>query len=162
VTEDALTRPTPCRRWDLNDLLEHLQDSMTALQEAIEVGRIGDEPAPADDDVISGVRDRATRLVGSWANVEEPGAIRVLDSPTTAPLVAGAGALEVTVHGWDIARACGEWRPIPDELAEELLDLAVLFVRGPDRPGRFGPPVGVAKDAGAADRLLGFLGRRTG
>jgi uncharacterized protein (TIGR03086 family) len=160
VTPEALGRPTPCRHWDLYDLLEHLHDSMAALQDAIDVGRVDCSPAPAVDDVVAVVRRQATRLLGSWANVGDPAAVCIDDSPVTAPLVAGAGAIEVTVHGWDVAWACGRLRPIPDELADELLDLAVLFVRGRDRPARFGPPVGVPDDAGASDRLLAFLGRR--
>ena len=160
VTPEALWRPTPCRHWDLYDLLEHLHDSMAALQDAIDLGRVDYAPAPAVDDVVAVVRAQATRLLGSWANAGGPTAVCVEDSPLTAPLVAGAGAIEVTVHGWDVAWACGAHRPIPEELADELLDLAVLFVRGRDRPGRFGPPVGVPDDAGAGDRLLAFLGRR--
>jgi uncharacterized protein (TIGR03086 family) len=77
-------------------------------------------------------------------------------------LIAGAGAIEVTVHGWDVAAACGRPRPIPDELADELLDLSVLLVRGPDRPGRFGRPVAVPVDASPGDRLLAYLGRHPG
>jgi len=168
VTPDVLARPTPCRHWDLYDLLEHLHDSMSALQEAVEVGRVDTSPAAAVGDVILLVRAQAIRLLGTWANADDPAAVAVAsalpssggDSLMTAPLVAGAGAIEVTVHGWDVARACGRQRPIPDELADELLDLAVLFIRTRDRPGRFGPPIGLPVDATAGDRLLAFLGRR--
>jgi uncharacterized protein (TIGR03086 family) len=160
VTPEALWRPTPCRHWDLYDLLDHLHDSMAALQDAIDVGRVDCSPATAAGDVVALLRSQATHLLGSWANADDAAAVCVEDSPVTAPLVAGAGAIEVTVHGWDVAWACGQLRPIPEELADELLDLAVLFVRGRDRPGRFGPPVGVPDDAGASDRLLGFLGRQ--
>jgi uncharacterized protein (TIGR03086 family) len=162
VTPEGLGRPTPCRDWDLRDLLEHLLDSMAALQQAIEVGRVDRYPAPVAADVIGVARAQATRLLGTWANAEDSAAVRVEDSPVTAPLVAVAGAIEVTVHGWDVAEACGQRRPIPDELADELLDLAVLFIRGPDRPGRFGTPIGVPLEAAAGDRLLAFLGRRSG
>jgi uncharacterized protein (TIGR03086 family) len=162
VTPEALTHPTPCRNWDLYDLLEHLHDSMAALQEAIDVGRVDRHPTAAVGDVVGVVRARATVLLGAWANAEDGTAVCVEDSPLTAPLVAGAGAIEVTVHGWDVARACGQNRPIPDDLADELLDLAVLFIRARDRPGRFGPPIGVPLEATAGDRLLAFLGRQPG
>jgi uncharacterized protein (TIGR03086 family) len=162
VTPEAWNRPTPCRHWDLYDLLEHLHDSMGALGEAIEVGRV--DPLPGafgpDDRVIAVVRDRAVHLLGAWASLDQLVSVRVQDEPLTAPLLAGTGAIEVTVHGWDVARACGQRRPIPDELADELLDLAVLLVQGRDRPGRFGPPVRVPPDATPGDRLLAFLGRR--
>jgi uncharacterized protein (TIGR03086 family) len=161
VTPAALDRPTPCRHWALYDLLDHLGDSMAALTEAAESGRVAPQPrrlGPGQP-VTAVVRERAVRLLGAWTGVDEVLPVRVGDEPITAPLVAGAGALEVTVHGWDVARACGRVRPIPDGLADELLDLAVLLVRGSDRPHRFGHPLRVAADAPPGDRLLAFLGR---
>ena len=167
VTPDVLAHPTPCRHWDLHDLLEHLYDSMAALQEAVEDGRrVACSPGPAvdvpgaDDAVILLVRDRAVRLLGAWANADGWAAVRVDDQPVTAPLIAGVGAIEVTVHGWDVAEACGQSRPIPNELADELLDLSVLFIRGGDRPGRFGRPVAVPASAPPGDRLVAYLGRQ--
>lgn len=166
VTPDLLDRPTPCRHWDLRDLLEHLHDSMAALQEAVEVGRVACAGAPVvdvscpGDAVIRLVRDRAVRLLGAWANADGSAPVRVEDELVTAPLIAGAGAIEVAVHGWDVAEACGRHRPIPDELAEELLDLSVLFIRGKDRPARFARPVAVPANASPSDRLVAFLGRQ--
>ena len=134
---------------------------MDALAEAAVCGRVDPSPVwiSSGGPVLTVVRDRATRLLGAWALLNDPVSVRIGTAPMTAPLVAGAGALEVAVHGWDVARACGRIRPIPDALADELLDLAVLFVRGADRPGRFGRPVPLAATAPPGDRLLAFLGR---
>ena len=63
------------------------------------------------------------------------------------------------MHGWDVARACASDRPIPADLADELLDLAVVLVRAADRPGRFARPAPVPAGAPAGDQLLAFLGR---
>jgi uncharacterized protein (TIGR03086 family) len=166
VTPEALVRPTPCRQWDLHNLLEHLHDSMAALQEAVEVGRVSCAPGPAvdvprpADAVIHLVRDGAVRLLGAWANANGSAVVCVEDELMTAPLIAGAGAIEVAVHGWDVAEACGRPRPIPDELADELLDLSVLFIRGRDRPVRFARPIALPADAPPGDRLVAFLGRQ--
>ena len=223
VTPESLGRPTPCDQWNLYDLLEHFHDSLAALHEAAEDGRVGGIPyylsdsapgssqsgspprgsmppgsspaGPCPDgrswrpgpppagrsrrpgdpmltgfhparsgrasaaDVVPRVRDRAVRLLGSWASADGSAAVCVGEMLVTAPLIAGAGAIEVTVHGWDVGQATGHPRPIPPELAEELLDLAVLFVRSTDRPGRFARPIPVPATAPAGDRLLGFLGR---
>ena len=164
VTPEVLTRPTPCEHWDLYDLLDHLDDSLSALHEAVDVGCVAGGPAvphrPAGETIILLVRDQAIRLLGAWANTGGTPSVRIEGEPMTAALVAGAGAIEITVHGWDVALACGRPRPIPPELADELLDLSVLLVRGPDRPGRFGRPLAVPANAPAGDRLVAFLGRR--
>jgi uncharacterized protein (TIGR03086 family) len=159
VTPATLGRPTPCSAWNLRHLLEHLHDSMAALQEGAETGRVSFVPTPAGDDVLSLVRDRAARLLGAWANADGSALVWVHGQPVTAPLMASAGAIEVAVHGWDIAAACGQRRPIPDDLADELMDLSAVLIRDSDRPERFGPPVPVAPDAPPGVRLLAFLGR---
>ena len=74
--------------------------------------------------------------------------------------MAAAGAVEVAVHGWDVARACGADRPVPVALAEELLALCAVFVDDGDRPHRFGPEVRIDPHAPAGDRLLALLGRQ--
>jgi uncharacterized protein (TIGR03086 family) len=159
VTPDALGRPTPCAAWDLRDLLAHLHDAMAALQDGAETGRVSFVAVPAAGDVVSRVRDRAAELLGAWANADGDALVWVHGQPMTAPLMATAGAIEVTIHGWDVAVACGLHRPIPDDLADELLDLSEVLIRDSDRPGRFGPPVPVPATAAPGDRLLAFLGR---
>ena len=58
-------------------------------------------------------------------------------------MVAAAGALEITVHGWDIAVACGSHRPVPPGLAAVLLPIAPLFITPGTRAGLFADPVPV-------------------
>jgi uncharacterized protein (TIGR03086 family) len=159
VTPPLLVRSTPCRRWDLRDLLHHFSDSMAALQEAVECGHVSITPCPDGDAVIPETRNRAVQLLGAWTNAPGASTVRVEAVPLTAPVVAGAGAIEVTVHGWDVAQACGTPRPIPEDLADELLDLAVILLRPPDRAGRFAAPLAWPPQAPPSTRLLAFLGR---
>jgi len=159
VTPPLLIRPTPCRRWDLRDLLHHFGDSMAALHEAAAYGEVDLTPAPDGNAVIEETRGRAVRLLGAWTNGPRAPTVRVAAAPLTAPVIAGAGAIEITVHGWDVAEACGSPRPIPPDLADELLDLAVLLIGPGDRSGRFARPRAVAADASPATRLLAFVGR---
>lgn len=159
VTASALGRPTPCPDWDLRALLWHVHDSLLALQEAADVGDVGLAATRCTGDPITTVRDRATALLGAWTTCDGP-RMSIAGCPVTTHQVAGAGAVEIAVHGWDIARACGERRPIPDCLAAQLLTLTTTLVTDADRPGRFAPPIPVAADADAGDRLVAFLGRR--
>ena len=85
--------------------------------------------------------------------------VLVAGRPLTSPVLTSAGALEVTVHGWDVAVACGTPRPIPEPLAKDLLPLAPVLVTERDRLSRFGPALDPPVDATTAERLLAFLGR---
>jgi uncharacterized protein (TIGR03086 family) len=165
-----MSAPTPCRDWDLRALLGHMNDSLLTLHEAIAVGRLGLDPAPrpADPgadygdpvlDPVGTLRNRACRMMAAWVAVDGPDAVSIGDRALPSRIVAATGAVEVAVHGWDVARACGVVRPLPAELAEQLLVLCRLLVDDDDRPARFGTPVQVPPYAGAGDRLLAFLGR---
>jgi uncharacterized protein (TIGR03086 family) len=160
VTSEALTRPTPCRDWDLRALLQHMNDSLAALHEAVDSGHIGLEPATGEPatDLVAALRESACRLLGAWTRQDRQW-VSVADRELTGVIVTCAGALEIAVHGWDVARACDADRPIPDQLAAELLHLSVLFVPPGDRPGRFDPPVTPEKQADPSGQLTAFLGR---
>ena len=164
VTPDRLAAPTPCSEWDLGALLTHMDDSLAALTEVAELGRVaapgGGCRAEGSVAVVAALRTRACALLGAWSNEDRPATAQVADRRAPSPLLALAGALEVAVHGWDVARACGAERPLPDPLALDLLPVARLLVGADDRPGRFAAAVPVPAGAAPGARLLGFLGRR--
>jgi uncharacterized protein (TIGR03086 family) len=190
VTPEALWRPTPCQGWDLRALLHHLEDSLAALQEAVDLAHVAvpplgtgqppppptvfaalgaGDPGPAGTaggsgaagavELVARLRDRACHLLGSWVSEDRRGPISIGGRTLPASVLTSTGAIEIAVHGWDVARACGRRRPIPPRLAQELLVLASLLVRRPDRPARFAPPVRPAPRATPSDHLLAFLGR---
>jgi len=84
---------------------------------------------------------------------------RPLPSGLAGSVMAAAAALEVAIHGWDISRACGERRPIPRDLAVDLLGIDPVLVPRAGRYPLFAAPVTVAAKAGPSDRLAAFLGR---
>jgi uncharacterized protein (TIGR03086 family) len=163
VTPEAMSHPTPCRAWDLRALLGHINDSLTALHEAIDFGRIDldvpeDEGDPASDPVTT-VRNQARRLLGTCTTADGHDMISIAGCPLTTNIVTSTGAVEVAVHGWDVAQGCGRHWPIPHALAEELLELSPLLVTDADRTAHFAAPVYVPPLAGPGDRLIAFLGR---
>ena len=172
VTPEAMSTPTPCDQWDLRALLLHMNESLLTLHEAIALGHVdldlaGEPGDPHADygnpalDPVSSLRNRACQMIGAWANAQVPGDISIADRALTPGIVAATGAVEVAVHGWDVARACGQDIPVPPVLAEELLDLCQLLVRDGDRPTRFAPRTDLTLELGSpSDRLVGFLGRR--
>lgn len=164
ATHTDLSSPTPCARWDLRALLVHLDDSLAALTEAA-AGEVAAVPALAglpDDRLLAAVSRRAGGTVGAWSGrVTEADIALAPDGVLAEEVVAAVGALEVAVHGWDVAWACAAPLPLPDRLAAELWPVALASVGELDRPGRFAPPVAPASSSAAA-RLLAFLGRRGG
>src|SRR5215472_12977374 len=152
VTSPLLSRPTPCAEWDVAVLLDHVSDSASVLHQAITAGCVSPGPPLGGGSPglgpVHGLHRQATRLVA------------VGDRDLTTSMVALAGALEITVHGWDISAACGAHRPIPPGLAVILLPLAPLLITPATRPGLFADPVPVPAQASPGDQLLAFLGRR--
>ena len=161
------TLPTPCADWDLATLLAHLSASMADLETAIRTGTLDLERPPdgAVGDPVEAVRDQAAQLLCALYGYD--GAVRfvaVAGLPVPAGLVACTGAVEIAVHGWDVAAArggaCRLIPPIPAVLATRMLGLCPLVVAG--REGLFAGPVEVPAEASPGDRLVGFLGRDPG
>lgn len=153
---------TPCWEWDLGALLIHLADSLRALQDAGDTGRVGMvSEAPQDaDDLVSTLKSRACALLGAWTARGGADLVTVAGCPLTARLLVGTGALEIAVHGWDVARSCGSEQPVPASLAEALLPLVPIVVSESDRGHRFDPVVPVPPWASPGDRLVAALGRQ--
>lgn len=143
--------PTPCRDWSVADLLDHLDDSLGALAEAL-----GSEVIDAD----SGFAERVSRLpalAAAQSAGRSPVVIR--GCPVRSELVVATAALEVAVHAWDVRRACGCRRPMPAELATPLLAVATLVVPPTDRAPHFAVPTAPAPRGDPGDLLVGYLGR---
>ncbi len=158
-----LTLPTPCDDWDLGQLLAHMQDSMEAFAEAAELGRVEVDPGPADLDtarIIDRLIQRACTTRAAWHKRITSAPIGVDDLRLGRDTVVLVGALEIGVHGWDVARATGQARRMPEDLAVRLYDVALAVVTPHERARRFGPAVSVPASATASTRLLAHLGRR--
>lgn len=161
-----LDAATPCDRWTLLDLLEHMNDALAAFTEAAEIGYVDLVPVRRTDDpgaqLVDRLKGRACALVGAWTRHGE-GDVGVGDRVLRSDLAAAAGSLEIAVHGWDVAQACGVDRPLPPALALDLLDVVPLLVPGTgqdDHPRRFAERIDVPLHARPSTRLLAAVGRR--
>lgn len=154
VTAERLASPTPCRAWNVRALLCHLIESCAALHEAIGAG--GATPVPGAGGLpalLAEFRTRVGALIGAVACAPATGGVSL-----PADVVACTAALELTVHGWDLSRACHGHLPIPAELALDLAPVARELAPRSLRAGLFDAPVDAHPDV-AGDRLVAFLGR---
>jgi uncharacterized protein (TIGR03086 family) len=162
VTPDVLGRPTPCSEWDLHTLLRHVCESVAALHESLDTGRV--DLYPMDDQATSAdpawvLRHRVTTLIDQWPATGTAPAITIADHSLDLSAITGVAAIEIAVHGWDIAQASGHPRSIPPDLATDLLPISALLVPDGNRHPLFAPPVQPSPNAGPCEELLAFLGR---
>jgi uncharacterized protein (TIGR03086 family) len=164
VTPGSLSYPTPCAAWDLGALLEHVSDSLAALHEAIATGWVSLDvlaraPVSSADDLVTSLRTRAGRLLAASAAGGEDRAVTIAGRRLTGRQVAAVGALEITVHGWDIAEACRCPRPIPPALATSILAVIPPVVTQVTRNVQFAGAIPAAPQACPSERLVALLGR---
>ena len=159
LDDDApdLSRRTPCRDWDLGQLLAHMEDGLDAFAEGAggAVTLAPRIPVTARTDAL---RHKACALLGAWSTARPP-FVTIGDQVAPTSVVAAAAALEITVHGWDVSQSIGRRTPIPEEFAAGLLPVAGAMVSPHDRGPLFAPLLEVPADSSAEVHLLAFLGR---
>jgi uncharacterized protein (TIGR03086 family) len=168
-----LDAPTPCAGWNLAGLLAHMiaqhrgfamaargfgDDADVWRADAV-MDAISADPggtyADAARDVLAAFADDAA-LQASFAlpefgpNATFPGAIAI-----------GFHFIDYVVHGWDVAESLGVAYPLPDDVVDAALPLALAVPDGDFRE-QPGAPFARAVDAAGAtslDRILRHLGR---
>jgi uncharacterized protein (TIGR03086 family) len=158
-----LSVPTPCADWDLGHLLLHMEDSLEAIGEAAEVGHVEVRDHPdlsGSDRIVDRIVQRACTTRTAWLERLTSAPVGVGDLVLGRDTLVLVGALEIAVHGWDVAEATGRPRPLPEDLAVRLYDVALAVVTPDERVRRFGPAIAVPPTASFGTRLLAHLGRR--
>jgi uncharacterized protein (TIGR03086 family) len=171
IGDDQWALPTPCSRWNLRQLVEHMILENRGFAAAAG-GETSDRTVWTQRSFDADLRSDYTRSADLV--VTAFGADGVLDRPFWLPRIndqmtfAGRRAvsfhlLDYVVHTWDVAAASGQPVDLADDLVAAALDVAHREV--PDGPRRhrpdasFAPPIPTPDDAPAFDRLLAVLGR---
>jgi uncharacterized protein (TIGR03086 family) len=168
ITDDHLTRPTPCPDWTVGDLLDHLIGLSRAFTAAAQkkTGVPGSDSAPPEPSaaplspqwrsrlpVVLEDLAIAWRAPSAWEGTAQAGGV-------TMPAVAmGTVAInELTMHGWDLARATGQEYAADPRLLEPLIE---FLSQGPPEgtPGMFGPFTVVDDEADLLDQAVSLAGR---
>ena len=158
VSEDQWAAPTPCSDWTARDLVQHVVDTSGMFLGFID-DQLPDLPA-VDEDPLGAVRGATGAIQDALdderATKEFEGAF---GTSTFAAAVDRFLAMDLTIHGWDLARATGQDEAIRPEEVARAKETAESFGDAMRGPGAFGPEVAAAPDADAQVRLLAYLGR---
>jgi uncharacterized protein (TIGR03086 family) len=163
---DDWERPSPNAGWTARDTLGHLG---TSMQMGLSVLR-GEQPTWPElehpGDLVEGdPADWWGAIAGeATAALEGADLDLVMDTPMGPRTVADRlafPAIDLYVHGWDLATAAGFTVEIPDAViafAHASIDpLPEEMVRGAN--GAFGPEVGPPSDATPTEAFIAWTGR---
>jgi uncharacterized protein (TIGR03086 family) len=149
-----LDRETPCDKWDVRSLLNHMLDTQRYFTGAAR-GEAASPPSPAPPNLL-GVDPVATFEMSRSDLMEafrEPGAIE-----KTGPAL-GIACADQLLHGWDLAKATGQDATMPEGLPVVAYEMIHGRFSDEQRQGVFKPAVKVAPGASAQDKLLAYTGR---
>ena len=169
IREDQHQLPTPCRSWDVSELLAHLVHGLGAFTERASGGTPSwnDPIAAVEGSYVEAYRTGSAALIRTWraagdlsGTTEIPGMGEVAKRFPVDQQIA-----EIAVHGWDLAVATGQSRDLDPEIGDTAITWARATLapgfRGSEDEGKvFGPEVDVPDDALLYDRLAGFFGHR--
>jgi uncharacterized protein (TIGR03086 family) len=160
VRAEQLDDPTPCPEYDVRALLGHLMDVAAMSRQAAMKAEDGPPPPFTGDDPAEEFGRRIDRAVHDWRRPEAFEGTTAMGAPDLpAEMAAQMTAVDLVVHGWDLARATGqELGCEPDVAAEVLAFMEKMGDMGREY-GAFGPAVPVPPDAPTLDRALGLSGR---
>ncbi|GAA1958429.1 TIGR03086 family metal-binding protein [Catenulispora subtropica] len=167
LTEDDLTRPTPCTDWTVTQVLRHAAGDQLAFAAFLDGGPGPDAnpftpSATPPQDPKAFLEESLNRSATAWTAVApdtEEVAVPVPPNKLSARVGAGACALDAAVHAWDIAMAVGRPSPLTPDLSTELLDVARQIVEPLRQFGAYATELPGQDGDDAEAELLRYLGR---
>lgn len=160
IRPEHLAEPTPCAKWTVQDIVDHLVGGTGYLLAAATGGQPGDPASRATADRFT------TGHAAVLDAVAQPGA---MERRCMSPLgfewsvreAVAATFMDVLVHSWDLAAATGQDTRLDPDLVQACWEMFVPEMPARGRhTGLVGPEVAVPADAPLQDRLLGAMGRQ--
>jgi uncharacterized protein (TIGR03086 family) len=154
VRDDQLDQPTPCRDWTVAELLAHVHQFATVFtqngrKEAVR------PPEGLVEDWRVAIPGQLDALASAWHDESAwQGRVSAGGVEMDAPDNAVVGIEELTVHGWDLARATGQDVRVDAAALDQVDRFFELFGEGP-----FGPAVHVSDGATRLEKTVARTGR---
>jgi uncharacterized protein (TIGR03086 family) len=163
IKPDQLTASTPCRDWDVRQLMAHMLGVVTNTGRGARGEALLDDinAVPLDADLAGQFRTVADDTLAAWMARGLDGEVNIGAGPRPVIVGVSINLLDTSTHSWDIARATGQDAALPDALATIVLGVAQGFVTDELRRfAGFDPAIPLPADAAPTDQLVAFLGRR--
>ena len=163
VKPEQLGDPTGCNKWDVRELVGHMNGTLTAFASLLE----GGEPAAGEPsaDPIASYPAGVEKLRSAWhapdafEGTVKLGPMGDIPKETAARLA----IQEVLAHTWDLAKATGQDTTLPEAVVADALPFGREFLPA-EAFNENGEPFGLAVElpAGASlsDQFAASLGRR--
>jgi uncharacterized protein (TIGR03086 family) len=146
---------TPCARFTVDDLLDHLLGSLTSLS-----GMAGRPFDAIDGTPEERVADAALRSIETWRARGLDGTVTARGQEIPAEIASGILSVELLVHAWDFAEAAGIEFAADEALGAYVLQVTHGLIAPQMRDGdQFAAEVPVGPDASILERLVAFTGR---
>jgi uncharacterized protein (TIGR03086 family) len=162
LTEDDLSRPSPCTEYTVGEVGQHVVRSMVLLASVASdpaAGLAAGPVGPAAGSLEEQVAVTTEAALTAWRRRGVGGTVAVGRSTLPASLAVEIIPMELLVHGWDMARATGQQIDVPPEVADHLLGRARALVTEDKRGRSFAAEVPAGPQASALQRLIAFTGR---
>lgn len=156
---------TPCREWDVTDLVGHLLDEQRWVPYLLDGATAPEAEAalatePSPDDLITAWSVAAGAARTSWlATGVLERTVQLSYGATSARHYLWEMTADLTVHAWDLARGIGADEELDPSLVEAVLEWSLPKAPVLATSGLFDPPVPVPDDAASQTRLLALYGR---
>jgi uncharacterized protein (TIGR03086 family) len=164
IRDDQWRDETPCTDWDVRLLVNHLVSENRWMPPLLEGKRIGDVGDALDGDLLGddakGAWDRSAEEVGRAVQAS-PLDLTVHLSYGDVPAEHYISELfsDLTIHGWDLAKAIGADEAMDSESVEILYERYKPIEDGLKATGLFGPKVEPPPGANKQTQLLAVFGR---
>lgn len=155
LSDEDLTRPTPCPEFDVRALASHLAGAALMMADGVErwaAGQTERPPAPerdpqTHDEIIAQLIEQRARIEKDLAAVTDDtleGSVPYGFGVFPARFALALAVFEVGLHRWDLLTALGETHALPADVVDGMRAFATRYLRRPAK---------VAPDAPFACRL---------
>jgi uncharacterized protein (TIGR03086 family) len=166
VEPAQLGRATPCSKWNLRALLNHMVNELAWIPDLLAGKTIAEVGSKYDGDLLGNDAPAAWRLLLEHALA----AVEIADLQATVHLSYGdfpaehyirESGTDILVHGWDVGQAIGCPVVFDEKLAQTVYDFVSPRAEEFKQSGLFGTPLPTRETDSTQTKLLAFFGRST-